>query len=49
MLGIFHLEQFIINVAFTSNGDSYRFEFLQENFELVALLNIGADWVSAAD
>jgi len=28
---------------------SYRFEFLQEIFDLVALLYIGADWVGATD
>jgi hypothetical protein len=49
MLGIFNLEQFIINVAFTSRRDLYRLEFSQENFKLVALLNIRTDGVSATD
>ena len=51
MLGIFHLGQLSIIEGGINNRRkiSYRFEFLQEIFDLVALLYIGADWVGATD
>ena len=49
MFGIFHLGQFSIKVASPTNVISYRFKLPQEDLELVASLDIGADWVSTAD
>ena len=49
MLSIFHLEQFSIKVASPTDVISYRFKLLQEDFELVAPLDVGADWVGAAN
>jgi hypothetical protein len=49
MLSIFHLGQFSIKVAPPTNIISYRFKLPQEGLEFVAFLDIGADWVGAAD